>query len=147
MFKNHAALLIIENDTIDIMLFKRALADMGYQLPVEYSSDGVKALSFLQDPDNLTPWLIFLDLNIPKINGLEFLSRIKQIERLKWIPVVVISSSENPDDILACMKTGACGYLLKDFEYSAFKESVSLAVRYWARNRTPTRTTIMPYDG
>jgi len=139
MSASHPSILIVENDTIDIMLFKRVVKDIEYPHPVEFSSDGTKALEYLQNPKREIPWLILLDLNIPRMSGLELLTCIKKDNRLKWIPVVVISSSENPDDILACMNQGACGYLMKDFEYEAFKYSVSAALKYWARSRTPVR--------
>lgn len=147
MQMNQPSLMVIENDPIDILIFKRVLADMGFPLPVVYISDGEKALKTLDNPESSNPWLIFLDLNIPRISGIELLSRIKRNGRLKWIPVVVISSSENPDDIVASANAGACGYLLKEFDYSAFRESVTIAVRYWARNRTPIRTTMLQLLG
>lgn len=147
MLKGQPSILIVENDPIDILIFKRVLADMGYRLPVEFISDGERALRMLENPDQLTPWLILLDLNIPKINGIEFLSRVKKNDRLKWIPVVIVSSSENPDDIISCVNQGACGYLLKEFEYAAFRESVIAAIRYWARSRTPARIDCVNIEG
>ncbi|MBN1295559.1 response regulator [bacterium] len=139
MSGNRNPLLIVENDPTDIMIFKRALNDLRYTFPVDFAADGNEALRYLEDPERIKPWLIFLDLNTPRMNGLEMLERLRKIQRTHWIPIVVVSTSENPDDINCCLDRGACGYLLKEFEYTDFKESVRTAVEYWARCRTPSR--------
>ena len=134
-------LLIVENDPVDILLFKRALTDLNYRLPLVVKESAQEATDHLRLSTNVMPWLIFLDLNLPKDSGLIFLEQLKSATPFKWIPVIVVTSSENPDDILKAALKGCCGYLLKAYEFSDFKKSVGAALEYWSRCLTPARTT------
>lgn len=84
-----------------------------------------------QKPLPELPALIILDLNLPGLNGKEVLRAVRQHRRLKLIPVVIFSTSSNPQDIEWCYENGANSYLVKQTDYTAFKRAVELLVDYW----------------
>lgn len=101
--------------------------------------DGDDALDFLHqtgeyvdhDPD--LPDLVILDLNLPGTSGREVLTQIKQDNRLKTIPVIVFTTSSNPEDIEVCYQSGANGYMLKPVNLEQLKTSMRLFVDYWLK--------------
>ncbi|HAR49034.1 MAG TPA: hypothetical protein DCR81_02800 [Smithella sp.] len=87
------------------------------------------------------PILVILDLNLPKINGLEVLKAIRQNEVTKLLPVVILTSSNQEDDVIACYKLGANSYLPKPVDFIEFMETVKLLGIYWlSRNEPPPLT-------
>lgn len=98
---------------------------------VSVAHDGAEALEFLFTAGADRPSLILLDLNLPKINGLEVLRRLRADERTQLIPVVVLTSSKLDEDIIASYRNGANGYVRKPVEFSEFAVAVTTLGLFW----------------
>ncbi|GAL74104.1 two-component response regulator [Nonlabens ulvanivorans] len=126
--------LLIEDDTIEVMKMHRALSTLNEKHSiVEANNGGETALSILEKKDQL-PDIILLDLNMPKINGIEFLSILKKDDRLKYIPTIILTTSNNQRDLLACYNLGIAGYVLKPLKYEEYVEKISRLMSYWSIN-------------
>lgn len=136
----HEALLLVEDDQIDAMTARRALRHLGVPNPVCHVTDGERALAFLRDPVNPRPGLILLDLNMPRMNGAEFLAIIKADERWRFIPVVVLTTSSEQRDRFAAFQQSVAGYMIKPVEYPAFLETMRMIRDYWGRSEAPPLT-------
>ncbi len=130
-------ILLVEDDAIDVMTLKRALKELGIANPLHVVSNGEEALSFLRDETNKMPCLIFLDLNMPKMNGVEFLAAAKQDQKLKIIPVVVLTTSKGDDDKQQCFRLGAAGYMIKSIQFDEFMRLMRTVDDYWTASEAP----------
>ncbi|MEW6733078.1 MAG: response regulator [Acidobacteriota bacterium] len=139
-------LLLVEDNPAHIMIIKstlRGLSEIDYSLYTV--TNGEAAIHFLNKrppyEDVPLPDLILLDLNIPKISGLEVLERIKADEQLKAIPVVVLTTSRHESDIKACYMRGANSFVSKVGEYAYFKDIMQSIYTYWLNyNQLPPRS-------
>jgi CheY-like chemotaxis protein len=131
-------ILLVENDIVDHILVKQAFTDLGITRPLEIRTDGEAALSYLRDAKNVKPAVIFLDLDMPRMNGLEFLKTMKEDENLKIIPVVMLTTSREEQDKAACFRLGVAGYMVKPLEYARFVEVIETMNRYWTFSELPT---------
>jgi len=127
------SILLIEDDEIESIKFTRVLSAMDTKHTVTIAKNGEEALHIMQE-ENTIPDVIFLDLNMPKMNGIEFLKIIKSDDTLKYIPAMLLTTSNNRKDILACYTIGIAGYILKPLRYEDYKEKIKLAVAYWSNN-------------
>ncbi|PQJ31624.1 response regulator [Nonlabens arenilitoris] len=125
--------LLIEDDTIEVMKMHRALSTLNEKHTIVEANNGEMALSILEKKDQL-PDIILLDLNMPKINGIEFLSILKKDDRLKYIPTIILTTSNNQRDLLACYNLGIAGYVLKPLKYEDYVEKISRLMSYWSIN-------------
>lgn len=140
-------ILLVEDDEDHAILIKSALKDEKIASRIHWVIDGETALDYLFHKGQYldkssypTPDLIFLDLRLPKINGLEVLKLIKESKELKDIPVVILTVSENETDIKNGYEYGANSYLVKPVDYSKFCKIVQTAGYYWmVKNQTYTR--------
>ncbi len=138
-------ILLIEDNPDDEMLTRRVLDKHRVANEVVVAHDGVEALDYLfatgeyADRDgSLMPQLILLDLQLPKINGLEVLQRMRDDERTKLLPVVVLTSSNEERDIVESYKLGANSYIRKPVDFKKFAEAVGQLALYWlVLNETP----------
>lgn len=126
-------ILLIEDDQIEVMKLRRSIAKMGLDHEFVEAKNGEEALKILSKPENL-PDLIFLDLNMPKINGIEFLKILKADDVLRYLPTVILTTSNNKRDVLECYKIGVAGYILKPLKYDEYVEKISKALDYWSSN-------------
>ncbi len=129
-------ILLIEDDTIEVMKFKRVLSLINDQNNYEFQTaeNGEDGLKILEDKTHL-PDIILLDLNMPKISGIEFLSILKNDEALKHIPTIILSTSNNEKDLLACFKIGIAGYVLKPLKYEDYVAKIKKILSYWSINQ------------
>lgn len=130
-------ILLIEDDTIEVMKFKRALAKLKMNHKLQNAQNGEEALKILEQKDSL-PDIILLDLNMPKVNGIEFLTLLKNDEVLKYIPTVILSTSNNKKDLLECYKIGIAGYVLKPLKYEEYVSKIEKLLAYWSINQLIT---------
>jgi CheY-like chemotaxis protein len=127
-------LLLVEDDRVDAMTVVRALKQVGASNPLHHVTDGEFALEFLRNPENPRPGLILLDLNMPRMNGIEFLSVAKHDPALRAIPVVVLTTSQEEKDRLASFDLSAAGYMMKPVDYEQFVEVMRVVRDYWLRS-------------
>ena len=126
-------ILLIEDDAIEVMKFNRVLKTLGLNHKIIEANNGEEALSILKDKE-IIPDIIILDLNMPKINGIEFLGILKNDEYLKYIPAIILTTSNNHRDVLECYKIGIAGYVLKPLKYEDYVERVRKMLEYWSTN-------------
>ena len=131
-------ILIVEDNKNDVEMTLRALKKKNLVNSIHVINDGAEALEFIfatgiyKDRDiNQHPKIILLDLNLPKVNGLEILKKIKSNEQTKSIPVVILTSSNEETDIIESYKTGANSYIVKPVNFENFAKSVSEVGMYW----------------
>ena len=134
------SILLIEDDPIHIKLIRRALEKGGYGDNITCISDGEKAIQYLFPQEHSVrlplPRLILLDVNLPKINGIEVLRRIKEDERLRGIPVVMLTTSSNRVDMQNCFRNAANSYIIKPLDFQNFIDKMRTVAHYWLEVNT-----------
>ena len=131
-------ILLVEDDTVDVMTVKRALKDLQVDSEVAAAGDGEQALAYLRDDGNAKPCVILLDLNMPKMDGTEFMRIVKADEVLRRIPVVVLTTSNSEQDISKSFGLGAAGYMVKSADYKKFTEIIKTIDLYWTMSKLPS---------
>ncbi|MEO0572770.1 MAG: response regulator [Bacteroidota bacterium] len=121
--------LFIEDDMIESMKMQRAISKLQYKHTLVEAKNGEEALEILKGGD--LPDLIFLDLNMPRMSGIEFLGILKSDERLKYLPTVILTTSENRADLLECFKIGIAGYVIKPLKYEDYESKIKKVFDYW----------------
>jgi len=127
-------ILLIEDDAIEVMKFKRVLSNFEINHEVFVANDGEEAQQILDQKDIL-PSIILLDLNMPKVNGIEFLTNLKKNEELKYIPVVILTTSSNFKDLKSCYEIGIAGYVIKPLKYEEYVLKMEMLLDYWSINK------------
>ena len=100
----------------------------------------------MRDPNNPVPALILLDLNMPRMNGLEFLKILKSDPDWCKIPVVILTTSQEDQDRLASFELSAAGYIVKPLEYPAFVEKLQILYQYWRLSEIPSFVSLFYVD-
>jgi CheY-like chemotaxis protein len=124
-------ILLVEDDHIETLKLARAFKKLEYNHNIINAKNGEEALSFCKLDQ---PNLILLDLNMPKMNGLEFLYLIKNNEKLKFIPVVVFTTSNNHQDLIKAFEIGVAGYIVKPLRYENYIIQIEKIINYWSIN-------------
>ena len=141
-------ILLVEDNEDDELLTVRALRQNRVKNSLVVVRDGAEALEFLfgegkysdRDPSN-TPQLIFLDLNLPKVGGLEVLRRIRADARLEFVPVIILTTSKEEQDMIQGYRNRANSYIRKPVNFNEFTEAVSQMGMYWLLlNEVPQST-------
>ena len=130
-------ILLIEDDLIEVMKLNRATSSLQLNHNIKEANNGEFALKLLEQKDSL-PDIILLDLNMPKISGIEFLKILKNDERLKYIPTIILTTSNNQRDLLECYKIGIAGYVLKPLKYEDYVSKIEKLLAYWSINELIT---------
>ncbi|MFH1941095.1 MAG: response regulator [bacterium] len=130
-------ILLIEDDRVDAMTVKRALKDLNVSNRLDVKSNGEEALNYLRNGENGKPCIILLDLNMPKMNGLEFLRIVKNDHLLKRIPVVVLTTSADEQDRIESYSLSIAGYMIKPVDYIHFVETMRTIQMYWTLSKLP----------
>jgi CheY-like chemotaxis protein len=136
--KSSKPILLVEDDNVDVMTVKRAFKDLNIKNQLVASSNGEEALEYLKNNGNPAPCMIFLDLNMPKMNGLEFLRIIKTDDSLQKIPVIVLTTSSQEEDIIESFKFSVAGYIVKSVDYNEFTEAMKTINQYWTLSKLPS---------
>lgn len=135
MFKETFDILLIEDDEVDIMNVRRAFTKNGISHPLHIAHNGVDALEMLKGTGaNKLPKLpkvILLDLNLPKMSGLEFLQKLRNDFALKHLPVFVLTTSTQPSDKTAAHNLNVAGYVIKPVSFETFVTTISTLNSYW----------------
>ena len=122
----------------DALTVRRTLRELGAPNPLDRAIDGERALIFLRNPANPRPGLILLDLNMPRMNGIEFVAEIKMDPELRSIPVVVLTTSSEEGDRLAAFNNSVAGCMVKPVDYPQFVGIVSQIRDHWMTSVTPS---------
>ena len=135
--RNSMPILLVEDDSVDAMTVKRAFKDLKVTNPLSHAVNGEEALEYLRDPGNERPCVVLLDLNMPKMNGAEFLKIAKNDASLKKIPIVVLTTSNEERDIVESFKLSVAGYIIKPVDYQKFVEAIKTLDLYWTLSELP----------
>jgi len=122
--RNSKPILLVEDDDVDQIVMERAFKDLKITNQLVNTANGEEALEYLKNESNKKPCFIFLDLNMPKMNGIEFLRIIKADEALKKIPVIIMTTSRAEQDIVKSFRLGAVGYIVKSIDYEKSAETI-----------------------
>ncbi|MBW4602306.1 MAG: response regulator [Calothrix sp. FI2-JRJ7] len=127
--------LLVEDDEVDVMNLKRAFKKANIKNPIFTASNGYEALEILRDTsDTKMPSerrLVLLDLNMPKMGGIEFLQELRSDQQLRVTPVVVMTTSNQDKDRLEAYNLNIAGYLLKPVTFASFTELIATLNSYW----------------
>jgi two-component system response regulator len=137
-----ATILLVEDNPDDEALALRALKKHHLANEVHVTRDGAEALAYLFDPqlDHL-PQVVLLDLKLPKVDGLEVLQQIRESERTRLLPVVILTSSREERDLVEGYRLGANSFIQKPVDFAQFTESVGQLGLYWlVLNQLPKQT-------
>ncbi|GAA4900368.1 response regulator [Flaviramulus aquimarinus] len=126
-------ILLIEDDMIEVMKLNRTISSLKLSHNIIEANNGEDALKVLEKKDEL-PDIILLDLNMPKINGIEFLNILKSDSVLKYIPTIILTTSNNQKDLLECYEIGIAGYVLKPLKYEDYVSKIEKILAYWSIN-------------
>jgi CheY-like chemotaxis protein len=135
--KNNKPILLVEDDRVDAMTVKRALKELKVMNRLDIVGNGEEALAFLKDEKNEKPGIILLDLNMPRMNGIEFLEIVKEDAILKRIPVVMLTTSKEEQDKIHSFDLGVAGYMIKPVDYLQFVEAIRTIDLYWTLSELP----------
>jgi CheY-like chemotaxis protein len=128
-------ILLVEDDSIDVKAFQRAMGKLKITNPVTVARDGVEGWEYLQQcvaegGDN-TPSLVILDINMPRMNGLELLTKIREDENLRHLIVFMLTTSNDEKDKFKAFDMNVAGYMLKSDMGNSFIRAVELIDSYW----------------
>ena len=122
--RNSKPMLLVEDDDVDQIAMERAFKDLKITNQLVSTANGEEALEYLKIESNEKPCIILLDLNMPKMNGTEFLKIIRADEALKKISVIVLTTSRAEQGIVESFRLGAAGYMVKSVDYKKFVETI-----------------------
>ena len=132
-------ILLVEDNPMDIDLTRRAFARRHLANPIDVARDGEEALARLAEwtAGKAQPVVILLDLNLPKVSGLEVLQALKSHDVYKCIPVVVLTTSREDADVNSAYTLGANSYIVKPLDFARFTEVAEQVQMYWSDLNTP----------
>ncbi len=141
-------ILLVEDNPQDAEMTMRALKKRNLANQLVWVKDGAEALEYIFGtggaavaPPALVPKVILLDLKLPKVDGIEVLKRLKADERTRAIPVVVLTSSREEQDIVKSYQLGANSYIVKPVSFDNFSEAVARLGMYWLMLNEPPKLT------
>lgn len=132
---NIESVLLVEDDRMDLRIFKHAIKEIDFaeSIDLKHVENGEEALELLKSLDKL-PDLIFMDINMPVMNGKEALMKIKEDEKLKMIPVLMLTTSDDERDRLSCYQYGASGYFTKEMDIDDNIDMLKTIFKYWSKS-------------
>ncbi|WP_041226092.1 response regulator [Crinalium epipsammum] len=135
-------LLLVDDDEIDVMTVQRAFKKNNITNNLYVATNGIEALAMLRSDTNppvVPPQrrLILLDLNMPKMGGIEFLRELRKDDAIKAIPVIVLTTSNEDKDKVEAYNLNVAGYIVKPVTFSKFVEAVATLNKYWTLSEMP----------
>jgi CheY-like chemotaxis protein len=135
--RDQLPILLVEDDEVDVMTMRRALRDLRITNPLSVAGDGEDGLAYLRAAANPRPCVILLDLNMPRMNGIEFLRVVKGDPHFRTIPVIVLTTSREESDRVETFQLSVAGYMIKPADYHQFVEVVRTIDLYWTLSELP----------
>jgi CheY-like chemotaxis protein len=141
-------ILLVEDDPQDVELTLNALVECNLEQEVVVARDGAEALDFIyrqnayQSRPEGNPAVIFLDIKMPKLNGIQVLQKIKSDDKLRPVPVVMLTSSMDTGDLDECYHLGANAYVVKPVRFADFIEAVKQLGKFWTSVNEPPSGSI-----
>ena len=132
MIQNLVNILLIEDDEVDVMNVKRAFSKNNIKNELFVAGNGVEALDMLRTSIVPLPRIIILDINMPKMNGIEFLKILREDDNLKNISVFVMTTSNEDSDKINAYNLNVAGYILKPLSFEKFITSVATLKNFWS---------------
>ncbi|MGB2224952.1 MAG: response regulator [Polaribacter sp.] len=130
-------ILLVEDNIIEILKLKRAIENLGMNHEVLEAENGEIALDSIKQ-EEINPDIVLLDLNMPKMNGLEFLAIVRNDESMRHLPIIILSTSNNNRDLMEAYKLGVSGYILKPLKYDDYVKKIEYTLQYWSNNELIT---------
>lgn len=124
-------ILLVDDDEIQRLKFKKVCKIINYDVTIFEAINGENAFTFLEDNNSFD--LIVSDLNMPRMNGLEFITKIKNNPKYNNIPLVVMSTSKDKSDLKKCYDFGISGFFSKPSKFSEYSKKVVSLLEYWSR--------------
>jgi CheY-like chemotaxis protein len=131
--KKQLNVLLVEDNLIEVMKMRRTVSSCDLKHNLIVANNGEDALQNLEDSSTF-PDLILLDLNMPKVGGIEFLTILKNNADIKHIPTVILTTSDNQKDLEECYRLGVSGYVLKPLKYDDYIDKIKNVLSYWSMN-------------
>lgn len=135
--RNLKPILLVEDGRVDTMITQRAFKELKIPNQLLTTGNGEEALEYLKDENTERPCLVLLDLNMPRMNGIEFLEIIKQDDNLKKIPVIILTTSNEEKDKIESFRLSVAGYMVKPIEYQQFVAMIKTIDVYWTTSELP----------
>ena len=126
-------ILLIEDDEIEVIKFNRAIKSLELNHRIIEANNGEEAVDMLKTKE-IIPDIIILDLDMPKLNGIEFLTILKADHVLKYIPAIILTTSNNHTAVKECYKIGIGGYIIKPLKYDDYVDRVKKTLDYCSTN-------------
>lgn len=140
----NSPILVAEDDENDAFILKRALDQAGVICPVHFCKDGLAVQAYLcgQEPYGnrntfAWPWILFIDLKMPRMDGFELLKWLRAHPDFNSIPAVVLTASRQASDVLDAYRSGACSYFVKPSSYKDLVELMKRLLNYWEMCEIP----------
>jgi DNA-binding NarL/FixJ family response regulator len=130
-------LLLVEDDEVDVLSVRRTLAQLRANLTLQVAKNGEEALAWLRSPGHALPFLVLLDINMPRMNGHEFLAEVRRDPKLQALSVVVLTTSQHEADRERLYKVGIMAYLLKPTNSAEYLEMFRSMADFWGFNTPP----------
>ena len=129
---------LIEDDNIDIMVFKRAMKQLNVSAEIKVFSNGEEYLDFMKE-NNVSCDIMFLDLNTPRMNGLELLKILSANRGNNFFPIIILSSSDEGNDVSTAYRLMANGYIMKSISFNNFVDHLDIVLKYWNIVKLPIK--------
>jgi CheY-like chemotaxis protein len=130
-------ILLVDDDNADMATIRRALKELNVPNKLIHHLDGENALNYLRNNANKAPCVILLDLNMPRMNGIDFLAAAKADAELRQIPVIILTISNDEHDMVKCFNLCAAGYVVKPNSYEEFVDVMKTLDTYWTLSESP----------
>lgn len=131
------SILLMDDDRVDALLFKRVLRDLGSVCTLIHALNGEEALAYLREANDPAVGLIITDLHTPGMDGFEFLQHLKADEHLQQTPVIVLTGSSERGDVTEAFRLGAVAYMVKPPDKPGLTDMVGKILAYWNLSELP----------
>jgi CheY-like chemotaxis protein len=135
--RSNRPILLVEDDNADMMQVRRSLEELNVPNELVHQCSAEDALKYLRNNDNKCPCVILLDLNMPKMSGIDFLAAAKADAELRQIPIIVLTVSNEENDKNKCFDLSAAGFVLKPSSYEDFVKVMKMLDTYWTLSELP----------